>query len=191
VTSGGLWARESRRRRADAVLVAGVVLAAGAALAGCFTSKTCGLVGCWDQFHATVASADGSIPSGTHVLDVTADGMTVSCTFQVPLAMQSGGGTVAPQCPQGLGVFIGQASTCTETDTGSSKSQTCVPIAGHFFEDITVIGKPTQLHVRLTVDGATLLDRTETPGYQTSEPNGPGCDPVCHQASAQWAFSAP
>ena len=62
---------------AIARLLAGVVLAAGAALGGCFTSKTCSLVGCQDQFHATVARADGSIPSGTHVMDVTADGVTI------------------------------------------------------------------------------------------------------------------
>jgi hypothetical protein len=169
----------------------GVLLAVGVSLAGCFTSKACTLRGCQDQFHATVAGADGSIPSGTHVLDVTADGITVSCTFQVPLAQQPGGGDVAPQCPQGLGVFIGQASTCTETDTASSKSLTCVPIAGRFFEDITVTGKPAQLHVRLTVNGAAVLDQSEAPRYTSNQPNGPGCDPICQQADAQWTFSGP
>jgi len=177
--------------RVSVTSIVGFVLAVGAFLTGCFTTKACTLRGCQDQFHVTVARADGSIPSGTHLVEVTADGTTISCTFQVPLAQQPGGGSAAPQCPQGLGVFIGQASSCTETDSGTTKSQTCVPIAGHFFEDITVIGKPTQVHVRMTVDGAAVLDRTETPVYQLNQPNGPGCDPVCQQASAQWTFSAP
>jgi hypothetical protein len=174
-----------------AALLAAVALTAGAAVTGCFASKACGLVGCQDQVHATVTRADGGIPSGTHVLDATADGVTISCTFQVPLAAQPGGGTVAPQCPSGLRVFIGQATTCTETTTGSSKTLSCVPIPGHFFEDITVVGKPAQLRVRLTVDGAVVLDRTEAPIYQSSQPNGPGCDPTCQQVSVQWMFSAP
>jgi hypothetical protein len=178
------------RNIATAILTS-VVLAAGAAAPGCFTSKACGLVWCRDQFHATVASADGSIPSGTHLLEVTADGVTISCTFQIPLAMQPRGGTVAPRCPTGLEVFIGQESTCTETTTGSNKSLSCVPIPGRFFEDITVTGKPAQVLVRLSVDGAVVLDRIETPGYVSSEPNGPGCDPTCQQASAQWMLSAP
>ena len=186
---GNRTVAENARRAAG--LFVGVWLASGAALAGCFASKTCTLRGCQDQFHATVASTDGSIPSGMHVVDVTADGVTISCTFQVPLVQQPGGGTVAPQCPQGLNVFIGQASTCTETDTASSKSLTCVPIAGHFFEDITVTGKPTQLHVRLTVNGVAVLDRSETPGYTQSQPNGPTCNPVCQQADSQWTFSGP
>lgn len=160
-------------------------------MTGCFASKACGLVGCQDQFHATVTSVDGSIPSGTHVLDATADGVTISCTFQVPLAVQPGGDTAAPQCPSGLRVFIGQATTCTETATGSSKTLSCVPIPGHFFEDITVGGKPALLRVLLTVEGAVVLDRTETLVYQISQPNGPGCDPTCQQGSAQWMFSAP
>jgi hypothetical protein len=54
-----------------------------------------------------------------------------------------------------------------------------------------VTGKPAQVLVRLSVDGAVVLDRTETPGYLSNEPNGPGCDPTCQQASAQWMFSAP
>jgi hypothetical protein len=168
-----------------------VVLSAGAAMAGCFTSKICSLIGCQDQFHATIANTNGSFPSGTQVLDVTADGVTVSCTFQVPPATaQPGGSTVAPECPSGLRVFIAQATTCTPTQTGSTTSLGCVPIAGHFFEDVTVSGKPAQLRVRLTVDGAVALDRSETPVYHASQPNGPGCEPICQQASADWTFAA-
>jgi hypothetical protein len=27
------------------------------------------------------------------------------------------------------------------------------------------------------------------PAYGTEQPNGPGCAPVCHEASAEWTLS--
>jgi hypothetical protein len=175
---------------ATAILTS-IVLTVGAAVPGCFTSKTCGAVGCRDQFHVTVASADGSIPSGMHVLDATVDGVIISCAFQVPLVVLPSGGTVEPGCPVGLSVSIRQARTCTETVTETARSLSCAPIPGHFSEEITLLGKPTQVSIRLSVNGDVVLDRAETPAYQSSEPNGPGCDPACQQASALWMLSAP
>jgi hypothetical protein len=52
-----------------------------------------------------VANADGTIPSGTHLIEVTAGGVIVSCTFQVPLAMQPDGGTIVPQCIRPMDVL--------------------------------------------------------------------------------------
>jgi hypothetical protein len=166
----------------------GVVLTGGLA-SGCLRSKMCTEIGCQSQVHVTVTSADGSIPAGSHVLDATVDGVTLSCAFQVPLVVLPGGGTVGPECPVGLRVSIGQARTCTETVTGTARSLSCVPIPGQFLEDITIVGNPTQISIRLSVDGAVVLDRTETPSYQSTEPNGPGCDPACQQASAEWMFA--
>jgi hypothetical protein len=168
-----------------------LLLIAATAVPGCFTGKACNLIACRDQFRATVTGVDGSLPSGTHVVEVTADGVALSCTFQVPLAMLPSGGTVGPACASGLEVGIRPATTCTEAAMGSIKSLTCAPIAGRFFEDITVAGTPAQLQVRVSVDDAVLLERAETPGYVSNEPNGPGCEPTCQQASAEWTLSMP
>jgi hypothetical protein len=49
---------------------------------------------------------------------------------------------------------------------------------------------PAQVQVRLTVNGAVVLDRTEAPAYRIKQPNGPDCEPTCRQASAQWTLSS-
>jgi hypothetical protein len=164
----------------------GAALAVAGLAAACET-KVCTLRGCQDQLHATITSGDGSIPPGMHLVEVTADGATLSCTFQVP----SGAGTAAAQCPSGLQVLVGQRSDCTDIDTGSARVLECRPIPGSFFEDITVIGQPRVVRVRVIVEGAVVLDRTESPTYEEALPNGPGCDPTCHQASVQWIFAVP
>jgi hypothetical protein len=165
----------------------GIAITTGSALVGC--SQTCGAVGCADRFHATVVSTAGDVPSGRHVVEVTADGTTTSCTFQVPPHAESSAVTVGGECPSGLAVFIGRGNTCTETEAASSSGRTCSSV--NFFEDISVSGRPTQLRVRLTVDGVVMFDRTETPAYNPTEPNGPGCPPTCHQAFVHWTFVAP
>lgn len=167
------------------------ILAVVVALAaGCTTSKTCSLIGCQDQFHAKLTSAAGSIPVGKQVVEVTADGATVSCMFEVVGPMQVKGFEFGSPCPQGLSVALFQETTCTEVHTDLATSQQCTPVPDRFYEDVTFTGRPAQLRLRVTVDGAAVVDRTIAPDYKTAQPNGAGCDPVCHQASADWMFSA-
>lgn len=143
-------------------------------------ARACGLVGCLDQFTATMQDANGALPAGAQTLTVTADGMTASCSFTLPLAMGSGQVT----CPGGLQVLVRQAETCVSSSNSQTTTLTCTPVAGMFSEIVTITGKPTTIHLTQTVNGATALDQTLTPAYTTSQPNGPGCDPVCEQASA-------
>jgi hypothetical protein len=173
------------------VLATGVVLLA-ACSSGVPGSGThaCTLIGCQDQFTATAQDANGSLPSGMHTIQVTADGATLSCSFTLPLANLPGGGTAGIDCPIGLHVQVLQPSTCIATGTPNYKTQTCTPVAGKLNEIIVITGKPTTVHVTETVDGATFLDETATPAYKTSQPNGPDCDPICSQASAEWVLAA-
>jgi hypothetical protein len=174
-----LQAEIMHRTLDSSAVTSALVFGACLGVAGCMSNETmvCGTVGCQDQFSATVTSTDGSIPSGMHQIAITADGAMSTCTFKFPLATLSSGGTVEPECPSGLMVIIGPTTTCTTTSTDAARTQTCTPIAGHFVETITVSGKPAQVQVHQTVDGATVLDQTTSPSYQTSQPNGPGCDP--------------
>jgi hypothetical protein len=155
------------------------------------TSKACTARGCVDQFRASISSADGNVPQGAHAVEVMADGVRSSCTFQVPLDQVPGGGMATPSCPSDLWVLIVQEHDCTESTQGNAKVLTCTPIPGRYTEEITVMGRPESVRVRVTVDGAVVLDRTESPSYEESRPNGPGCDPLCHQASVKWTFGAP
>lgn len=41
--------------------------------------------------------------------------------------------------------------------------------------------------VDVTRDGSGIGSKTYAPNYETFEPNGPECGPVCHSASDSWA----
>jgi len=119
-------------------------------------------------------------------LTVTADGATTTCSFTLPLAANQN-----PQCPSPLMVLVIQDRTCTTTGDGQYMTQTCTPVAGKFSEQVTLMGKPMTAHFTATVDGATYLDQMVTPTYVTSQPNGPGCDPICSQAGVNLLLAPP
>jgi hypothetical protein len=127
---------------------------------------------------------------GTHQIDVTADGVTLSCTFTFPAQKLPNGFDASPQCPPGLTVRVGPATMCTPLPPAAGVSGLrCEPILGQTQETITVPGTPVQVRVRQTVDGAVVLDQSVTPVYATNQPNGPGCEPTCHQAGAEWSLA--
>src|SRR5262245_34919363 len=124
------------------LVMAGLCLIAAS---GCQSTKTCTLIGCHDQFAARVT---GSLPAGNHAVNVTADGMSSSCTF----AVAPGGSAIGPECTGGLQVVV----WFTQVD-----------------ETIMVIGTPAEVRVQQSVDGALVLDRTSVPRYTSVFPNGP------------------
>jgi hypothetical protein len=159
-----------------------IIVALVAAQVGCISTKSCTERGCQDQLDIEIKRADGSVPAGQHVIEVTADSVTTTCTLDVA------GSTAIGSCPSALSVHVGQEQDCVEMKTGSAVSLKCTPIPGRFFEAVTLSGKPAQVRVRITVDGAVVLDRSLQPTYVATQPNGPGCEPTCHQASIAWTF---
>jgi hypothetical protein len=154
------------------------------------SSKACTLIGCEDGFNATVTNGPAGFPVGMHEIDVTADGATVSCTFAFPLPKLPNGADSGPQCPSGLMVFVGPAVVCTQFQPRPGVAgERCDPIAGQTKETISILRTPTHLRVRQTVDGFVALDESVTPVYKSNQPNGPGCDPICHQAGAAWTLA--
>jgi hypothetical protein len=149
-------------------------------------ARACTDIGCLDQFTATLARADGALPSGAQTLTVTASGATTTCSFTLPLASPSGGSV---DCPSGFQLFVLPAQSCTSTNDGGVATLSCTPIAGQFTEQLTILGTPTTVHVTQTSNGATLLDQTVAPPYKTSQPNGPGCDPICSQGSGTFVLA--
>jgi hypothetical protein len=165
----------------------GVIAAcAGVAAAGC-TTKACTLIGCTDGFSASVRRADGSFPAGMHRIEVTADGVTLMCTFTFA-ETSPGIGQVFAQCPAGLGVMVSNALKCTEIRTDTSVSQRCDPIPGQFVETISLPGTPAQVHAWQYVGDAAILDAAAAPSYADYFPNGPECGGACRQASASWTM---
>lgn len=127
----------------------------------------CTLIGCGDQFTATVTVDTTMVPAGTQTVTVTVDGAATSCTVAPPGDVGYG-----DPCSAGFGLTIGPAQ----------------PTDGKFTEKITVNGSPRSIEVQQTVGGTVIFDQTISPTYQTNQPNGPGCGPICHQASVAWTI---
>jgi hypothetical protein len=145
----------------------------------------CTLVGCEDQFSATLTVDATMVPAGRHTVTVTIDGAAGSCTFQIPPSAEL---TNDPCSGSGFSMTIGPAEACTTTQSPTVSSQQCQPIDGMFVERLAVAGTPRVIEVQQTVAGAVIFDQTITPTYQTNQPNGPGCGPTCHQGGADWTI---
>src|SRR5436190_9805127 len=61
-------------------IIFGVTTNAGSCGSGVQT-RACTLIGCADNFSATVQRADGSFPGGAHRVEVLAEGVSSTCTF--------------------------------------------------------------------------------------------------------------
>jgi len=183
-------ARRSGRLPSLVAVVLGVTIAAcdGGVLPLPGSSMTCTLVGCEDQFTATVTVTSSAVPAGTHTVVVTADGTSSSCTFTFPPQNLAAGDNAAAQCPAGLAVIVGATEVCTTTQNDQVAASHCDPVPGQFTEEISVMGSPTSIRVEQSVGGTVVLDKSAAPAYQTNEPNGPGCGPICHQAAADWTI---
>jgi hypothetical protein len=145
------------------------VVALGATLIANACSGVCTNVGCQPGFSAKVHRADGSFPTGTH-----------------QVAIVAGGGTSQPTCPSGMTIWVLPVTDCTETNSGSSGTETCTDIPGQFVEWITLTGTPAEVQAQQSVDGAVILDATVAPTYQEVAPNDVECGPICHQALVDW-----
>lgn len=167
------------------------VFAAGTAalVAAHACDDACSTLGCQDRFTATASGADGTLPAGSHRVDVTADGQAFSCTFTFPIDAVNG--VQLADCTPGVQLQIRADVTCTETTTGNAQRIQCTPIPGRFLEELTLLGTPGQVHVEQLVDGTMVLDQAVTPTYPAILPNGPSCGPVCHQASVTWILEPP
>jgi hypothetical protein len=87
-----------------------------------------------------------------------------------------------------LTVDVRPVSTCTETSTPAVRKLTCTPVEGQFQEVITLAGTPAGVRVRQSVDGSALFDQSASPVYAVNRPNGPDCEPTCHQATVAWSI---
>jgi hypothetical protein len=62
------------------------------------------------------------------------------------------------------------------------ESGCAMPPATHAFSDIVLNDNPARVSVVIRHDGRELLRETLSPVYQSSQPNGPGCPPICVSA---------
>src|SRR5690606_6578542 len=130
---------------------------------------------------------DGSWADGSYVLSFGADATAHACAFKLPEHLPSSGSQAQLSCvPEAgyPGASIVQDVECREHRDGDSVSQSCTPIADQYTLRVSVSGTPDTLDVLLTREGDPLVDESVNLTYVATRPNGEGCDPLCHQASA-------
>jgi hypothetical protein len=160
-------------------------LATIAVVSGCVT-KECTEIGCADGFSIAAATADKSWAAGEYALELSVDGNAVSCAYSWTNTPQAGGGGMFVQCSPTVTVWIEPVTRCMETSHGDAVSQSCTPISGQFTQRVTIDGTPDRVDVVVRRDGAVLGERSFTPEYKTSYPNGEGCGPACRGDAQEW-----
>jgi hypothetical protein len=154
---------------------------------GC-EKHSCTDIGCSDGAFFEIKTADGTWPDGAYTLELSAGGVTHTCSMTLPDDLPSGGSIASIPClpPVGyLGVSLYPITNCTAEGNGNSGGQTCTPIPGHYTLRGSLPGTPSTLGVRVTRDDGLLTEQTLPLTYTTSQPNGPDCEPVCRQASVE------
>jgi hypothetical protein len=106
-------------------------------------------------------------PAGRHTVTVPIDGAASSCPFQLPPTSNP----VNDPCSAGFSFTLPDQ-----------------PTDGKYTEAIVVESAATSIEIKQTLDGTVISDQTLSPSYQTIQPNGPGCGPTCHQATAAWTI---
>jgi hypothetical protein len=129
--------------------------------------QACTEIGCQDGLLIRVTPTE-AWPHGAYTFTVEADAKTTTCTGSLPLPAC---GTPGLTC-DGPGVTIGESGCALDP-------------AQHAFADIMFEATPTSVTVGVDLDGRTIASQTFTPEYQTVQPNGPGCDPICTNASVE------
>jgi len=100
---------------------------------------------------------------------VEADGHTTVCEGRLPLGACDAGPSL--QC-DGEGVSI-------------SESGCALPPEMHGFASIDLRAGPAEVRVTISREGDQVASGRFQPEYAETQPNGPGCPPVCRQASAR------
>jgi hypothetical protein len=116
----------------------------------------CTQIACEDQLVVEVRRDDGRAPG--LAVTVAHDGKSVSCPAPTPPDARHCGDEV------------------TSTIVGGDRAQQLLEIRG----------APRAVDIELR-DGNRLVGRKKfSPQYQQRQPNGPGCPPLCRQATEAW-----
>jgi hypothetical protein len=136
------------------------------------TSGTaCTEIGCEDGLMIRVTPVD-SWPHGAYRFAITYDGTTTSCTGSLPL----------PPCES-------RALSCDGREPLIGESGCALDSAAHAFGDIMFSSTPASVAVEVFLDDRSVGSGRFTPAYQTVQPNGPGCEPVCTSAAVELALA--
>lgn len=130
----------------------------------------CPLLGCASRLSVEMLPPAAGFAEGSYTFSWESDDDQGGCEF----VMTSGAA-----CPEFESQPCVVESNC-ETEFMRTEDRIIVDI------DET----PESLHITLEQGERVVLDAEVTPDYSTSQPNGPGCDPVCTEASVELQLSS-
>lgn len=131
--------------------------------------KMCTQIGCLNGLQVELAKATPWAP-GAYTFALALDGTAVTCTGALPLRPCDAGPSITCDIPDR--VLIGESGCALAPDQ-------------HGFANIHVPSAVATFGLTITRDGEQLVATELTPTYVESQPNGPGCEPICHSASAR------
>lgn len=164
------------------VIAGGVILAAAVVVASACSperggssgagevpppGRACTQIGCQDGLVVQVRPAE-AWPHGEYRFDIEHDGARVVCTGTLPL----------PPCEL-------RALRCDAPQPSIVESGCALEPAAHAFGDVVFSTTPSTVAVVVRHDGKLVGSGRWSPVYQQSQPNGPGCEPVCTNATVE------
>ncbi|HEX5660204.1 MAG TPA: hypothetical protein VFX59_23580 [Polyangiales bacterium] len=126
--------------------------------------KVCTELGCESGF-SVVFQPKAPWPEGSYRFQFDVDGRMVTCTGKLPLRSCS------------------HRNAMCDGDVVLAESGCDLPAASHSFWSVSFSGFPREIKAAAFLEGKPIGDATLKPKYARSQPNGPGCGPVCCAAS--------
>jgi len=107
-------------------------------------------------------------PSGSYRITLTIDDKTVHCEGKLPLEA----------CEQGPSFH------CDDDSLTVSEIGCALPPSEHAIGGLhSTLTEGAQASLLIEHDGSIQATAKLTPNFQTVQPNGPGCEPVCESAA--------
>ena len=137
-------------------------------------SASCTLLGCGPALRVDLLRE--AWEPGDYQIDVTADGVATSCTVSLPLSSCSN----LVHCDRADPGFFVETSGCALPAAQQEIPGIVWPTSG-----------PSNVTVKVQQDGVLLGSGSFQPTYNTSQPNGEGCEPTCSQSDLQATIDLP
>ena len=128
--------------------------------------RACTEIGCTDGFRVQLEPGEGW-RHGSYRFRLEVDGKKTTCQGSLPLK----------RCEDGMTL------RCSGDVGDVTESGCAIEPKLHGFSEVVFRGMPKTARIVVERDGTVVADRSFSPTYRRSHPNGPGCEPVCHNAS--------
>jgi len=128
--------------------------------------QACTEIGCVDGL--TISTEGMDWPAGYYKLKFLLNNKaSVECHGTLPLK----------PCPEG------PSFSCNKQGITIGESGCALPKKAHAISDIRINAFPQKIVATIMRNGSTVHLRTLRPVYQTTQPNGPNCQPICKSAT--------